>query len=280
MRIIRYIFFIIFLIASLATAGIAYLLVQATQPLRLNLPYVGHVEIGYIVAGCAVIIFLISLMIMPFGKIAKRPGAVKKLPPDPGQVQRAADRQAAAQREASKASSSAQPQKQFDESPPLPSVPEDKSETHESQQKWERVMQQLVAVEQKGITIDVLQQLLDDFYPELAGLTGRIDHSHASTIETLGKQILEIARFKVKMRDPHLSDNQFSTFQDKAFDAERSGIVQIYKPDPNAALNNVQKEAVGMVFDKRDWESSQRKIRGERTDWHTMSFANAKELIS
>ena len=276
--ILRFIFGVIFLLTGTGAGALAFFLFTAkTQRLFFEVPLTNIVlPLGYLVAGIGAVLLVLTVFTLPFGRLKKIKPA-RPVKPDPTRNVSVAPPKPVTETSATPSKSDLS----MPESPPLPEVPETPAtvQTAQSKSEIEEELQRLVVFEQQGITLPRLHLLLAEFYPELMELEKRIDPANASTIETVGRKILEIARFKVKMRDKGLSDNQFSIFQGKAFNAERSQAAQIYQPSSTANLNEIQTQAVGMIFDKQDWESAQRKIRGNRTDWAELSFANAKELL-
>ena len=140
-------------------------------------------------------------------------------------------------------------------------------------------MARLVAIDQGEMSHQVVKDLLKEFFPELVGLVDKIKEDDHRTLDTLGRQIISVGRNMLKMTDKELSDNQFSIFQEKNFKAEQEEILRLYQPENISLLSDEQRSYLGIVVDKRAWESVQRTVRGQRTDWVPISLANAKQYL-
>ena len=143
----------------------------------------------------------------------------------------------------------------------------------------EKAMDRLVVIGQQKFTRDTLKQILTEFYPELVTLADHIPATCESTVESLGKHVVSIARARIKLLDKQLANDQFSIFQEKAFELEQQFLLRMYKPSAIDNLSDIQAQNFGALVDKRDWESLQRTVLGNRTDWQEISIANANQFI-
>lgn len=140
-------------------------------------------------------------------------------------------------------------------------------------------MARLVAIDQGEMSHEVVSNLIKEYFPELASLAGKVRPDDNRTLDTLGRHIIGIARNMLKMTDKELSDNQFAIFQERNFKAEAEEILRMYQPDDVTLLSDEQRGFVGTVVDNRSWETVQRTVRGQRTDWKAISLSNAKEYL-
>ncbi len=140
-------------------------------------------------------------------------------------------------------------------------------------------MARLVAIDQGEMSHEVVSKLLKEYFPELSTLGEKVRPDDNRTLDTLGRHIIGIARNMLKMTDKELSDNQFAIFQERNFKAESEEILRMYQPDDITLLSDEQRGFVGTVVDNRSWETVQRTVRGQRTDWKAISLSNAKEYL-
>lgn len=271
MKILRYVIAIILLLLSLIGGGIAYIMV-----FRLEKAYVfkiaeASINIGYVVAGVSVFILLFALIVLPLG--GKKKGAKGKQKTLSASE---AKKQLRQQMDMQRITEPSEPKFEMPDDAGI--NPDENVETY-SRLEDPRAMARLIAIEQGEMSYQVVSELLTEYYPKLTVLVDRVAKDDKSTLDTIGKHVISIARNRLKLTDKELSDNQFSIFQENVFNEEKNTFIQIYKPADMANLSQEQTEFVGKVVDKRAWESAQRRIRGERTDWHELSLDNAAELL-
>lgn len=144
----------------------------------------------------------------------------------------------------------------------------------------EEAMARLVSIGQGALTRDVAHKLFRAFFPEIDSIIERVPVEGCdSTVETLARQALNLMRFKLKIKDPDLANDQFATFQKRIFDMEKEELGQMYTPKKRDGLEEVQKQHVGLLVNSRDWERLQRVLQGDREDWTPVSFSNAAEMM-
>lgn len=144
----------------------------------------------------------------------------------------------------------------------------------------EEAMARLVSIGQGALTRDVAHKLFRAFFPEIDSIIERVPGEGCdSTVETLARQALNLMRFKIKIKDPNLANDQFATFQKRIFDMEKEELGQMYTPKKRDSLEEVQKQHVGLLVNSRDWERLQRVLQGDREDWTPVSFSNAAEMM-
>lgn len=144
----------------------------------------------------------------------------------------------------------------------------------------EEAMARLVSIGQGALTRDVAHKLFQAFFPEIDSIIERVPGEGCdSTVETLARQALNLMRFKIKIKDPNLANDQFATFQKRIFDMEKEELGQMYTPKNRDGLEEVQKQHVGLLVNSRDWERLQRVLQGDREDWTPVSFSNAAEMM-
>ena len=140
-------------------------------------------------------------------------------------------------------------------------------------------MARLVSLGQTEMSLSKLTALVKEFYPDLTPIMKHINPEYSSTIDTMSRHILGIARFKIKITDQSLNNDQFANFQRRIFEDEEKEILRMYKPE-ESKITDANRGFIGTLVDDRDWEIAQRNLRGDRDDWVGFSMAEAKNLLS
>lgn len=270
LKILRYIFGTLFLLLSLSLGGLAYLVLFVSEQIPKYLDIAGlEINIGYMFGGVALVFLFIAGALFPFGGGPKKPrnlskSAARKLLKREAELRRISD-----------------PTRYTDASFTQEGAGEYPDENIATYSRLEdpQAMARLVTIEQGELSRDIVTKLVREYYPDLLELVNRVEERDHTSLETIGRHIISIARNKLKLTDTELSDNQFSVFQENVFKEEQEAFLQIYKPVDRSNLNDEQRAFVGKVADKRAWEGAQRRVRGERTDWQDLSLVNAAELL-
>ena len=279
MKILRYIFATLFLLLTLGIAFVAYVALFPSTGKPIIISVFGQViSIGYLFAGGALVTFIISVILLPVGGGKGSKG--KKKGKGGKKDQKLSASQAKAELAKMRAQGSKFGQQKQDSAVVFSDVdiiPDPSVDTY-SRLEDPEAMARLVAIEQGDLNRHIVTELLEDYYPDLIELVDRVIPEDKSSLETIGRHIISIARNRLKLTDKSLSDNQFSIFQENVFSEEKKSFLQIYKPT-SRGLSVEQRAFIGKVCDKRAWESIQRQIRGERKDWYDLSLDNATELL-
>ena len=270
MRIVRILLSFLAFLASLCAAGLSYFLYVKDTDITFKLPQIGKLpsinDVGFAVA--AVVILVLAYMLFPPRRIKGGPGSKDDSP------------------KISRAQALAELKKMDDQKTVAAGPAEDEKKPKGSHEvsTYDRLedpdaMARLVAIDQGEMSHEVVTSLCNEFFPELVKIVGKIKPDDQRTLDTLGKHIISIGRNMLKMTDKELSDNQFSIFQERNFKAEQEEVLRLYQPSEASLLSEEQRSYVGILVDKRSWESVQRVVRGQRTDWIAISLSNAKQYL-
>lgn len=263
MKYIRLLLSIIIFLAGLAAGALAGLFFTQEKTSQLILPDGTSVPFEYFFGLICLVLLVIGYIVFPSFRSKGRPRSRK---PSKAEIQ------ARLKEHQDKATVAAGPQDLGS------SVPEEDYDQLLSGLSDDDPMNRLVALGQTEMTLTKLDGLIKEFYPDLAKIKLHFNPEHTSTIDTFSRHILGIARFKIKITDQSLNNDQFATFQQRIFDDEEKTILRMYKPEDSAAAEQ-NKEYVGTLVDDRDWEILQRKLRASRNDWVSFSLAEAKNLL-
>ena len=275
MRIVRiFLSFLVFL-ASLCAAGLSYFFFAKEATTVYNLPPVGKIplDVGFAVA--AAVILVLAYMLFPPRRVKGGPGSKPEKSPKFSKAQAIAElKKKASDMKMEPESAQHEDEEQVDEEP----------EGSHDVSTYDRLedpeaMARLVVIDQGEMSHEVVTDLFKEFYPELVKIVDKIKPDDQRTLDTLGKHIISIGRNMLKMTDKELSDNQFSIFQERNFKAEQEEVLRLYQPSDVSLLSDEQRSYMGIVVDKRSWESVQRVVRGQRTDWISISLSNAKQYL-
>lgn len=268
MRIARIILSVIALLGCLGAAGAAsYLYFVAERRLGIRVPVLDQVvAIDIIAAVVAGVLLALALALFPWG-------AKKKTKADAGPKTSAADARKALQAQANKKASIAFKKEAAD------AAEADSDVSTYARLDDPEAMARLVVIDQGEMSHEVVKNLLKEYYPELVGIMDKIKEDDHRTLDTLGRHIIGIARNMLKMTDKELSDNQFAIFQERNFKAEQEEFLRMYQPGDVSILSDEQRSYLGIIVDERAWESVQRTVRGQRTDWASISLSNAKQYL-
>lgn len=269
MKILRWIVAVILLLVSLVLFAVtAMIFFVFDKPFMLQIAD-RSINLGYIYAGGGVVLLLLTVITLPLGgkkgtggKNMSAAAARKELKSQLEMQRRIAD-----------------PADHNFEVPEDAGVNLDENVATYARLEDPQAMARLVAIEQAELTRPVVTSLLQEYYPALVHLIDRVAENDHTSLDTIGKHIISIARNRLKLTDKELTDNQFSIFQENVFKEEQHPFLQIYKPADGGQLEPEQKTFVGMVVDKRAWEKAQRRVRGEHTDWQQLSLINAAGLL-
>ena len=274
MRIVRIFLSFLAFLASLCAAGLSYFFFAKESRLAYDLPPVGKIPIDVGFAVAAAVILVLAYMLFPPRRIKGGPGSKEDSP------------------KISRAQALAELKKMDDQKTVAAGPVQGKNEADDKKKPkgshevstYDRLedpeaMARLVAIDQGEMSPEVVTSLCNEFFPELVKIVGKIKPDDQRTLDTLGKHIISIGRNMLKMTDKELSDNQFSIFQERNFKAEQEEVLRLYQPSEASLLSEEQRSYVGTLVDKRSWESVQRVVRGQRTDWIAISLSNAKQYL-
>ena len=284
MKIIRLIFSVLFILASVLAGVLTYLaythpelkntVLNSKDLLERYLPVLADqvapllpakLALGEVLVGLTVVFLAIATLLWPPSG-PKKPA--KKRAPTSSSVLDAVPASGSAAKDLPPMQA-AELEQEMDAS----DDPEDGPEPQAAGTLDEAVMRDLINKEQLSINRAIATEIINKSYPRLVPVIGNF-HDEESLV-TLARQIIAILRIRVKLKDKTMSSYQFSQFEDKAYKMEEEKVFHRYSPKDPVALKPEQRALVGHVFALNSYRAVQQQLLASRDDWE---FLSVKDL--